>query len=337
MSVVSRRRALARLATVLFCLSAMLVPHQAPAGEAKRKTRSALDQVLFDTNPSSWRAARVDANAFSPRSDDTGPARFFTISAVLTRGSGADAPRNAVASLDGGVVSDTAPLPLVDMTDEPYGLRLFRAPEGMAWNKWRAVGDQMRAEISTIDQCRVDSESCSAEVARFVDLTDRARLKSGRERLSIINSGINDAIHYQSDLSHHGVVDLWSAPIATLKDGAGDCEDYAIAKYLALQQAGISTSDIKVLLVRDTASAQDHAITVVRLDGRWVVLDNRWSEIVDTSAASRLLPRFAMDEDGVKLFASRFAMVEPVESEFDLIPASSEFDADEIAWSSFSN
>jgi predicted transglutaminase-like cysteine proteinase len=277
----------------------------------------------------------MDAHSLSQRNDDAGPARFFTISAVLTRGTGSSAPRNAVASLDSGVVNDTAPLPLADITDEPYGLRLFRAPEGMAWNKWRAVEEQMRADILTIDQCRIDSETCSTEVARFVDLADRARLKSGRERLNIINSGINDAIHYQSDLSHHGVVDLWSAPIATLKDGAGDCEDYAIAKYLALQQSGISASDIKVLLVRDTISAQDHAVTVVRLDGRWMVLDNRWSEIVDTSATSRLMPRFAMGEDGVKLFASRFAMATPAENEFDSFPASSELDADEILWSSF--
>lgn len=334
MSVVYRRRAFARLSTILLCLLTF-ASLEASAGEAKRKALSNLDQVLFDTNASSWRTAHVESDSSSRRNDNAGVARFFTISAVLTRTTGASTPRNAIAALEGGVVNDTAPLSLVDITDEPYGLRLFRAPEGMAWIKWRAVEEQMRAEILSIDQCRLDSESCSAEVARFVDLTDRARLKSGRERLSIINAEINNAIHYQSDYSHHGVVDLWSAPIATLKDGAGDCEDYAIAKYLALQQAGIPKSDIKVLLVRDTISAQDHAVTVVRLDSSWVVLDNRWSEILDTSAATRLLPRYAMDENGVKLFASRFASMTLDEGEFDLLPASSELDAGELILNAF--
>lgn len=334
MSVVNRRRAIARLGTVLLCLSTF-ASHGASAGEAKRTYRSTLDQVLFDTNAGSWRTTRVESDSSSRRTENAGLARFFTISAVLTRDTGASAPRNAVAAFENGVVSDMAPQPLLDMTDEPYGLRLFRAPEGTTWNKWRAVESQMRAEIASIDQCRLDSESCSAEVARFVDLTDRARLKSGRERLSIINSAINDAIHYQSDYSHHGVVDLWNTPIATLKDGAGDCEDYAIAKYLALQQAGIPKSDVKVLLVRDTISAQDHAVTVVRLASSWVVLDNRWSEILDTSVATRLLPRFALDENGVKLFASRFASATPGEGEFDPLPASSKLDTEELTANSF--
>jgi len=34
-----------------------------------------------------------------------------------------------------------------------------------------------------------------------------------------------------SDLNAVPVEDLWSAPLATLAAGAGDCEDYAIAKF----------------------------------------------------------------------------------------------------------
>ena len=35
----------------------------------------------------------------------------------------------------------------------------------------------------------------------------------------------------------------------TFNTGAGDCEDYAIAKYVALQTAGISAEDLRIVVV----------------------------------------------------------------------------------------
>ena len=46
------------------------------------------------------------------------------------------------------------------------------------------------------------------------------------------------AIRYVSDYAQHGEADRWSAPLATFATGKGDCEDYAIAKYVALREAG---------------------------------------------------------------------------------------------------
>ena len=40
-------------------------------------------------------------------------------------------------------------------------------------------------------------------------------------------------------MAQWGVPDRWSPPLETLATGRGDCEDYAIAKYVALTAAGI--------------------------------------------------------------------------------------------------
>jgi len=40
----------------------------------------------------------------------------------------------------------------------------------------------------------------------------------------------------------------------------GDCEDYAIAKYVALREAGFPQDDLQLVLVRDRAVRQDHAV-----------------------------------------------------------------------------
>ena len=46
------------------------------------------------------------------------------------------------------------------------------------------------------------------------------------------------------DLEQYGEIDVWSSPLATLDPGAGDCEDYAIAKFIALQSGRASRPTI---------------------------------------------------------------------------------------------
>jgi hypothetical protein len=48
-----------------------------------------------------------------------------------------------------------------------------------------------------------------------------------------------------------GVPDRWSSPLETLTTGRGDCEDYAIVKYVALLNVGIKRQDVKLVLVHD--------------------------------------------------------------------------------------
>jgi predicted transglutaminase-like cysteine proteinase len=72
----------------------------------------------------------------------------------------------------------------------------------------------------------------------------------------MINRAINLAIRPMSDLAQWGVEDRWTAPLATLASGLGDCEDYAIVKYVALSEAGIAAEDVKLVVVRDLQSTK---------------------------------------------------------------------------------
>ena len=68
--------------------------------------------------------------------------------------------------------------------------------------------------------------------------------RTGRARLDLVNNRVNDAITYKSDMAQWGVADLWSPPLAangtgSFNTGFGDCEDFAIAKYVALRAAGV--------------------------------------------------------------------------------------------------
>ena len=103
-----------------------------------------------------------------------------------------------------------------------------------------------------------------------------------------------------SDIAQHGLADRWTSPLLTLAAGAGDCEDYAIAKYVALREAGAASEDVRLMIVRDTKLAQDHAVVAARLDGRWLVLDNRRMVLVEDVDARQYQPLFEIDDEGVR-------------------------------------
>src|SRR4051812_18028902 len=89
------------------------------------------------------------------------PVRFFTINAVLAKHDGLSRPRSGavqLASADpsqgtrSNVVTDLPAAAAVapQISEEPFGLFTFRAPEGLLWVKWRAVEARLRAEAKSV-------------------------------------------------------------------------------------------------------------------------------------------------------------------------------------------
>ena len=179
----------------------------------------------------------------------------------------------------------------------------------------------MNAEATEIEACRSDEQRCGRAARKFVAMTAAARDGDLKSRVEAVNRAVNASVRYVSDYEQHGVADLWSSPLETLATGLGDCEDYAIAKFAVLQAAGIPEKDMKLLLVRDLAVRQDHAVLTVRIDGHWLVLDNRWMKLVDSADLPEFMPLFAINHDGVSLFAAPYAERVRHESEMDMMPA----------------
>ena len=118
----------------------------------------------------------------------------------------------------------------------------------------------------------------------------------------MINRAINLAIIPTSDVVQWGVVDRWSARLETFTTRRGYCEDYAIAKYVALRAAGVAPQDIKLVVVHNIDISENHAVVAVRLDGAWVILDNRSLALMADREMWRATPVFEIDEDGVHQF-----------------------------------
>jgi len=182
----------------------------------------------------------------------------------------------------------SAPLPLalprMMPVHEPFDLGATRAPVPYA-AKWRQMTFAIEQDRAILAGCPREPERCPPAAKRLLAIVDAARTMKGRARLGEINRSLNLAIRYQSDAVRHGTPDVWSSPLDTLASGAGDCEDYAIAKYLALSEAGMAPADLRLVIVGDTRLRQDHAVLAARLDGRWLLLDNRTLLLVDDQEA----------------------------------------------------
>ena len=187
-------------------------------------------------------------------------------------------------------------------SEEPFGLNTMPAASGDILTKWSRVENDISVEKKILTSCGKSVTECSSAAKKFLAIVAEGRTRSGRARIGVINRAINLAVRPMSDLAQWGVEDRWTAPLATLTSGLGDCEDYAIAKYFALTEAGIAAKDVKLVVVRDLVVDEDHAVVAVRLDGSWLILDNRRLALVNDIEMRRVIPLFVLDSGGVKKF-----------------------------------
>jgi predicted transglutaminase-like cysteine proteinase len=197
-------------------------------------------------------------------------------------------------------VTPATPTGPIENSFQPFGLDAMPVALGEVQAKWRNVEVDIRADIEILAHCREHMESCPPAAQRFLEIIEEGRAHDGRARIGVINRAVNLAIRPTSDFAQWGVPDRWSSPLETFSTGRGDCEDYAIAKYVALVEAGVAEEDVKLIIVQDLATNQGHAVVAVRLNGDWIVLDNRWFALVRDVEMSRVIPLFMLDYAGLK-------------------------------------
>jgi len=124
--------------------------------------------------------------------------------------------------------------PSVYWPDEPFGLSTATVTTGAVLDKWLRVERDIDDERLVLRMCEENRASCRSQAAlQFLAIIDSGRRLDGRSRLGEINRAINLKLKLMSDLALYGAEDVWSSPLATLAIGGGDCEDYAIAKFVA--------------------------------------------------------------------------------------------------------
>ena len=92
---------------------------------------------------------------------------------------------------------------------------------------------------------------------RFIDgLRDAEPL----DQLEQVNRYMNDVPH-KADAGNYAATDYWATP-SQFFNRSGDCEDFAIAKFLSLRALGWDNDQLRIVVLDDLARGTPHAVLV---------------------------------------------------------------------------
>ena len=131
--------------------------------------------------------------------------------------------------------------------------------------------------------------------------------KTDQEKIIQVNQFLNTKIHFQDDRILWKNIDYWATPLETLGKGAGDCEDYTIAKYFSLLHAGVAVERLRFIYVKaqigDANSNLFQAHMVLGYyetdDSIPYILDNLVSNVELASRRPDLKPVFSFNSGGI--------------------------------------
>ena len=138
------------------------------------------------------------------------------------------------------------------------------------------------------------------------DLLKRLKTVAPDTLLKEVNRFFN-ALTFRSDWKAWGREDYWASPSEFLRRGNGDCEDYAIAKYITLRRMGMDDSKLRLAYVRSLTLGQAHMVLLVEKEnGEQVVLDNLTSNLKSPTQRADLEPVYSFNGTGLWLLDGKY-------------------------------
>jgi predicted transglutaminase-like cysteine proteinase len=130
---------------------------------------------------------------------------------------------------------------------------------------------------------------------------------SDADRIKRVNTFFNRQMQFADDTVVWNQPDYWATPMESLGRGAGDCEDFAIAKYFTLLEAGLAPEKLRLIYVRaktggdDAAPTQAHMVLAYYAQpaAEPLIMDNLIPDIRPASRRPDLVPVFSFNRDGV--------------------------------------
>ena len=137
-----------------------------------------------------------------------------------------------------------------------------------------------------------------------------ARAAAGLQQVEMVNSWINSRLRFVDDRQGR---DSWASASQSLQRGAGDCEDYAIAKMQLLEAAGFDRHAMFLVIARDLVRQADHAVLAVRVGSDLMILDNMTDRVLPSSEVSDYRPIMSFNAYGRWTHGYRVTKPQPVQ------------------------
>ncbi len=176
-----------------------------------------------------------------------------------------------------------------------FGTREVRSRNLTPFPKWTGVIERYFAEVE------LAQGGCDAKAFTACHLRDWQRFLAelrgadAPTQLDRVNRYMNRA-PYITDPRNYSVDDYWATP-RQFFNRDGDCEDYAIAKFMSLRALGWDNDDLRIVVLKDVNLRIAHAVLVVYGDGAVWVLDNQIEQVVAADRIRHYRPYYSVNED----------------------------------------
>lgn len=192
--------------------------------------------------------------------------------------------------------NDGTPLAMASAYPALFGTREDYSPDNSAFFKWTGALARFHAEEQRVSGICSDTVTTGCEPAEWRHLINALRPLDLRAKLDYVNSAINNH-PYVPSMQNWNESNHWETPFEFFAKN-GQCQDYALTKYLLLREVGVPVSLMRLVVLRDLHLGLDHAVIVVYVDGTPFMLDNQIPTVVPVDAVHHYRPYYSINEFG---------------------------------------
>lgn len=158
--------------------------------------------------------------------------------------------------------------------------------------------------------------SAAETVTAWRQLMEESRTLTDPDKLTKVNTFFNRRILFQDDIEVWQQYDYWATPLEFMGRGAGDCEDFSIAKYITLQMLGIGNDKLRLVYVRAKSGSMASIAHMVlgyypEPTAEPQILDNLISSVRPASQRPDLTPVFSFNGDGLWVGGATASVADP--------------------------
>lgn len=200
----------------------------------------------------------------------------------------------AVAALGFGAIGPAGAAGVASETPKLFGSTEIRSGNMSKFEKWTEVLGRYAKEAPNELQKCAPTPFNPCNTARWRIFLYSLKDLPKRQQLDSVNAYLNKWM-YIIDQVNWGKSDYWATPGQFLGKN-GDCEDYAISKYVSLVHLGFDKSQLRIVVLNDLNLKVPHAILAVYLDGEVFILDNQIVQVVPADRIKHYKPIYSINE-----------------------------------------
>jgi len=176
-----------------------------------------------------------------------------------------------------------------------FGTAEIRSTKMVKFKKWTGTLERYEGEQPEEMQKCKPTPTNKCHLARWRIFLAKISQRPPREQLELVNAYLNKWL-YLLDPVNYGVKDYWATPKQFMLR-SGDCEDYAIAKYMSLAHLGFPKDKMRVLVLQDLNLQTPHAVLLVEHEGEILMLDNQITKVIAADRVKHYKPIYSINEE----------------------------------------